>query len=418
MATKMNKNTKSKSKPDDTDAKSTSMSMFRDLRASADEKHLMFSIEGVNVAVVNALRRSIISDVPSVAFDFSLGCSDMEIVTNTSPIHNDMLGHRISLIPVCANERQLKAFSDDPRMYTFVLRDKNSGNRTQNVTTSTMQVLLPDGQAVEPSVRDALFPACPRTGDHFLVTKLKPDPLGDEGEVHVRCVASVKTGSEHARWCPVSVCHFTNVVDPEAAEAAFSDLERQHSEKKIAPPSRQNFDALEAKRYYFKDAHGEPRSFEFFLESECGLRAGFIVYMGFRSLLRRVAQVREAVERRDDAVASISPPPRDAPDVGIRDVLITGQDHTLGNLVQALMYERNIRAGLGPIDYVGYHMPHPLEKCIILRVRLTDKKTDVEGFLVDNLRHVELTLQEARDNWVREAGLRDERKGYALDLFP
>lgn len=62
-----------------------------------------FDIIGVDPAVPNALRRILLSDIPTMAFD------RVFMFNNTSIIQDEVLAHRLGLIP-------LKA---DPRLFEF-----------------------------------------------------------------------------------------------------------------------------------------------------------------------------------------------------------------------------------------------------------------------------------------------------------
>ena len=67
-----------------------------------------FDIIGVDASIPNAFRRILISDVPTMAFD------RVELY-NTSIIQDEVLAHRLGLIP-------LKA---DPRLFEFRQDGKN-----------------------------------------------------------------------------------------------------------------------------------------------------------------------------------------------------------------------------------------------------------------------------------------------------
>ena len=62
-----------------------------------------FDLIGVDPAIPNAFRRILLSDIPTMAFD------KVFMFNNTSIIQDEVLAHRLGLIP-------LKA---DPRMFEF-----------------------------------------------------------------------------------------------------------------------------------------------------------------------------------------------------------------------------------------------------------------------------------------------------------
>ena len=82
--------------------------------------YIQFNITDVDVSLVNALRRIILSEYPTVAFntDDYLN-SDLKVEENTSFLHNEMLLHRISLVPIHADPTDW-----NPKKLKFQLRQK------------------------------------------------------------------------------------------------------------------------------------------------------------------------------------------------------------------------------------------------------------------------------------------------------
>lgn len=64
---------------------------------SLDKNNLEVNINGIDAPLANALRRVLIADIPTIAFDKAV------IYQNTSIIHDEVLAHRIGLIPVMAD---------------------------------------------------------------------------------------------------------------------------------------------------------------------------------------------------------------------------------------------------------------------------------------------------------------------------
>jgi DNA-directed RNA polymerase subunit L len=419
-----------------------------------------FEIAGVDLCVVNALRRAIISDVKTAAIAFdptgALGerQAGVRFLKNTSVLHNELLGHRLSMVPLGFDEGQLSVF--DPARYKFVLRVKNTGDAVINVTTADFKVLDTADAAQPQALRDAIFPPSPITGDHVLLGRLRPS-AGNDGngeELHAECRARLGCGREHTRWSPVSDCHFRNKVDPElfdrtlaaklAAAAEASGVPAPKAGSPEHDAARRQHAALDGLRAYARDVHGEPAAFEFFLKTESRLRPALLVLEGLRALSDKVRRLQRGLRREREAAAREQEDGKassedveedgnkgwgggpgkkarakqpaadgegaaDAADVTVTElpnmedfyeIVVGGEDHTLGNLVQGLLYRHWVREG-GAVDasFIGYHQPHPLEDHIAFKIKSAKPGGDVRALMLDGLDWVLEHLVELEADW-------------------
>ena len=70
------------------------------------ENELEFDIYGIDPAILNSLRRVILSEVSTLAIEKVL------IKNNTSVIPDEVLAHRLGLIPILANPKLLSFYSE------------------------------------------------------------------------------------------------------------------------------------------------------------------------------------------------------------------------------------------------------------------------------------------------------------------
>lgn len=84
------------------DRKWTTKDFEKNLRVKFIKKNdmeLEFDIIGVDASIANAFRRILLSEVPSMAFE------KVYIYNNTSIIQDEVLAHRLGLIPLKADPR-------------------------------------------------------------------------------------------------------------------------------------------------------------------------------------------------------------------------------------------------------------------------------------------------------------------------
>ena len=399
------------------------------------DSHAEFDVEGIDLCIVNSVRRVIMSDVQTAAFNYdpthpAAAGSGIAILRNTSSLNNEFVGQRVSLVPLGFDPNQLRMF--EPSRFKCVLKVKNAGNTVRDVTTGDFEVFDQGGALHPKAVRDAIFPANPLTGDHILLLRLKPSTQcdGNGEEIHVECHASVGTGRMHARWSPVSSCFFRFKKDPGLVKAALDARISALDEKRLAdgkPPldvvererERVQHDALDAHRCFLRsDATGEPVAFEFIIDCETRHRPSILVFEALRVLHDKVMAFREAlVGSMDEGVGGEDGAQYDdthrkvviKPFANTDDfyhVLVRKEDHSLGNLVQGMLYGKWVRdGGSKEVSYIGYYMPHPLETNIVIKIKCAIPGDDVVARLSEGATWLAGELNALMVEWVMFAGL-------------
>jgi DNA-directed RNA polymerase alpha subunit len=71
--------------------------------SARDEKNgvLTFTLDNINISIANGLRRTILSDIPTVSFKtFPHNENQADIIKNTSRFNNEILKQRFGSIPI------------------------------------------------------------------------------------------------------------------------------------------------------------------------------------------------------------------------------------------------------------------------------------------------------------------------------
>ena len=77
------------------DNKNTTNSIVFDIKGDQEN--------GLNKSIINGIRRVLLSSIPSIAFRTDMEHTDIKIIKNTTPLHNEIILHRISMIPLFIN---------------------------------------------------------------------------------------------------------------------------------------------------------------------------------------------------------------------------------------------------------------------------------------------------------------------------
>jgi DNA-directed RNA polymerase subunit L len=367
--------------------KAPAASVFKNL-VKESSTVLRFVLEPTTVGYANTLRRTMITDVETIAFRGDIAengsTSDVLISKNSTPLSNEMLAHRIGLIPIHV-EDPLNWKPDD---YKFSLKVTNETSDLLDVVAADIQVFRSRGAEEEPlSVPNVqFFHPDPVTHDTALLTVLKGKLASQDPEsVEFVARATMGTGRENAAFMPVtSRCAYgySKDDDPERKKEIFTLWLNKH--KKVNPtelesnPTRKGelereFETMEVQRCYKKDERGEPYSFDFIVESVGVLAPSYIVGRALELLQAKV--LRYASIDSGDLPEQLKIRPAEARMKGF-DFVFQKEDHTLGNLLQTWM-EQNLM-DTEEITFAGYKVPHPLRDEMVLRVGV-DSGKDVDA---------------------------------------
>jgi DNA-directed RNA polymerase subunit L len=357
---------------------------FSNLKRSAASA-MTFTFSPLKHTYANSLIRLIISGVETIGFrgdmDGAGRTGDVVVEKNDTPMTNEMLAHRISMLPIHVRD----PLSFKPEDYEFILRVQNDGDRSRDVVASDIEVFRRgDGDDAEPVRMDPtqFFPAN-RFGDTCLIAMLKPKRFGMEiGEaIRLRAKASMGTGRMHAGFIPTSQASYTYSLDTdEDRRRAVFDEWLDKSKKLSAAevdgdPAKKaaltkEFETMQVARCYLRDENSEPYSYDFVVESVGPLDVPYVV--------RRACEVGEAMCMRYANLATGDLPedvritPADAEMLGF-DFEFTGHDHTLRYLLTTYLVENHLSLGAEPkIQFASGDVRHPLRDVMTIRIGVED----------------------------------------------
>ena len=328
-----------------------------------------FQVKNVDICILNALRRIGMCEIPTVALDFDPAGKDnkhIKIEKNISSLHNEFLMHRLSLIPFHFNQDEIDKF--DASKYVFTLKKENNTTGIIDVTTNDIVIMNQEGTPYNQAFHKRVLPPSLVTKDYILITKLKPNEVLD-----IEFVARLGTGSEHARWSPVSqfVCSYTSDKVP-----------------------NKSLGILDAERDFAKNKFGEPIMFSIAIESECGLLPDQIISKCFEILIDKIDKLVIAIKKNDSNKVVIEE------NSVMNIVRIKNEGHTLVDVLQSIIYNNTIKEGKDKrLAYIGYYKPHPLEPTMVMKMKLAEDSVNLKDYLVEKLEEVTNYIHKVRDAW-------------------
>jgi DNA-directed RNA polymerase subunit D len=151
---------------------------------------MRFIVRGVNVPFVNALRRIMLTEVPSMAID------EIVILENSSIINDEILAHRMGFIPIKTDLDSYNLPEDckcESELGCTLCRanltlETEAADKTMTVYSGELKPENPDIAPVS---------------DKVPIVKLAPDQ-----RLKFEAYARLGQGKNHAKWQPVSMCTY------------------------------------------------------------------------------------------------------------------------------------------------------------------------------------------------------------------
>lgn len=314
------------------------MASIENVRESLNGFRLTFECVKTPIPFVNGLRRILLAEIPTVVI------RDVVIRDNTSQMIHEMLKHRVEMLPVAVKASEGDVIRDTRLVVRFLASPESRDVTTDDFTVNGPRnsVLLRD--------RDLGTPL------YFLT--LKPNE-----ELHIECgLGLAMTGASQ-----VCVSTFRNHIDERRAQ-----IDRDSFILKRSTEDVRIFDNHLIQRSYVRDPETErPTHFDFTVES--------IGVQSARELVRTAAEVLKK------KVLDFVKLPVSKDETGMYSVETETEGHTLGALAQSILYEAPAL-----VDFVSYHIDHPLTAKLILQFRT---KASPEAVL-DRFRSEAVTLCE------------------------
>ena len=370
-----------------------------------------------HVTYANTLRRLIMTGIETVSFCADMTpegtTTDVTIIKNDTPMTNEMLAHRVGLIPLFVQE----PLKWNPSAYTFKLSKTGAQDKAIDVTTADFEIYETQevGQeTLEPRKisTETLFKPDPISGDYVLIARLQPTGTDTPQKIEIAAKASIGVGRENARFIPVTQCSYEYTRDSDPMRIAQNFERWLITMKKIVPGTvdksserykafEREFNTMEIARTYLQDDAGEPYSFDFTIETAGVLTIPYIVQRACEvgeAMVSRFVNISTAGENLPDDISIYPTPPGDAKMLAF-DFMFRHQDHTLGNLLQTWI-SQNMMDG-GQVTYVGYKIPHPLRDEMLLRIAVkdNDEKT-ARDIIAQACRGCVTLFREMREAWI------------------
>lgn len=339
-----------------------------------EEDGLMsFTISNIDVSYVNAIRRTILSDIPIVCFKTTpYEENKANILINTTRLNNEILKQRLSCIPIC-----IPNLEDTPiKNYLLEVDVENKIDVTVIVTTKDFNIKdISSNTYLDEGDQKKIFPPfIPPTGsgEYYIdFVRLRPR-ISDEipGErIKFTCEFSVSTARDDSMFNVTGTCAYGFTPDPEKMaeqleirKQKWKDEDKKEAEIKFEAA---NWKLLEGLRYVKKN------SFDFVLQTVGIYENEQIIIKASQILLQKFEVFKKSLMQDEVEIK-----PSENTMENCYDITLENEDYTIGNILNYELYAI-FYTDLKLLDYVGFKKLHPHDLNSLLRVALTDKTKSV-----------------------------------------
>ena len=301
-----------------------------------DEIYFDLNLENTDISLGNSLRRIMINELPTVAFD----PTNIKIIKNTSSLHNQFIEHRLSFIPICMYLSEtynvLSTWDDNLgiRIYNLLVpsakssfeidvsndddtrklyksdkaKQKNLENDIIiNVTSEDIVFNKDDSQSIsnldirnyilsDLKVKNIKTKYSLSSSEYALINKLKINSDNIGNSMYLTMEPNIGVGTINSIYSPVGTVSFKIIqAHKPIIDKSFNYrkdiLNKERLDKNLPVITleeslilRKEYDTLDAKRVYSSNKYGNPYKFNLKVESIGILSPSQIIYNALKYL--------------------------------------------------------------------------------------------------------------------------------------
>lgn len=351
-----------------------------------DNYKLHFTLSNSDVSIANAIRRTILSDIPTVVIrteDSKVNQCTIQI--NTSRFHNELVKQRLSCIPIHTNDPEFA------NRYILEVDVKNeSTNELRWVTTKDFKIKDKNNeQYLSEEETKKIFPPNAKTLCYIDFLRLRPSIGNSIPGEHIKLSAtfSISTAKTNSMFNVVSTCTYQNSPDKIKVDEAWQiykqQLESDQKKEEEIEFEKRNFFFLQAARYYIKNSAGHATQFDFIIQTIGVYTNKGIVYEACKILGHKCKTFIQGIEAdtiprfpssttKENGYLSVIESSIDHS----YDIILENEDYTLGKVLEFMLYEHYYKGATDEVlSYCGFKKFHPHDDYSVIRIAYKEAPT-------------------------------------------
>ena len=344
--------------------------------SKTDERgELRFTIDKINVSLANALRRVILSDIPTLVFRVYPHSECRSTITvNTSRIHNQILNQRLSCIPIHITDADFP-FQD----YQLEIDVVADGSEIRYITTKDFKLKNKTNSKYLTDVKvHEIFPPNATTGDFIEFARLLPKmtEYGEGERLTLTCDLDIGTAREDGAFNIVCTCAYQMTMDPTKVDEAWRIKEAELVKEGVAAvgsdemkAQRKNWALLDAQRFTKDD------SFDFVIETVGVFTNAEIVHKAAQIMINKCTKFIRDIESGENHIIPTVSTIQNGFDIELK-----GEDYTLGKVIEFFLHDKHY-AEDQTVTYCAFRKVHPHNPDSMIRVGFAETVGVDEGIV-------------------------------------
>ena len=344
-----------------------------------ENNHLKFTIENINVSLINALRRIILSDIPCIVFKtFPYNENQIDIDINTTRLNNELIKQRLSCIPI-----HIKDINFPIDNYIIEIDKINNSDYIQYVTTNDIKIKdTINNVYLSDTDKKSIFPPDSLTNDYIDIVRIRPKINNDSHGEHLKLTGKFSIGSakDNGSYNIVSTCSYGNTPDYDLINEKFKiyldTLIEENLDRESIEFKKKDWILLNSQRYFIKD------SFDFILETIGQFTNYEIMQKACAIMLEKINNFKSNIQTKDIINKSNNTI------LNCYDITLLNEDYTLGKALEYILYtyhyNNSEKLSDNRLTFCGFIKKHPHNNYSTIRIAFiqnVDKNDIIELFL-------------------------------------
>lgn len=378
---------------------------FKDIK----EDSLTVNFRNTDVSIVNGLRRTIMTEIPTLVFKgFPYNENEINIETNTTKFNNEYMKHRISCVPICNDDPT--TFEQYVKNYVVELEEVNETLEKMYITTEHFKVKhKTTGEYLPREEVMKLFPPSNISGDYIILCILYPNyNKKNEETERIKFAANFNIGKavDNSCWNVVNTCAYENVKDDKMIQTLLETTNMSDYEKK-------DFMLLDAQRVYI------PNEFRFHLEGIGIYSSSKIMDIATSYIISKFRLIKENIHQqtkilsKEQAIFNETNGKLSLEEIETIEnvyaqmyyddnmivIKIKKDDFTVGKILEKKLYH-NYCENSNVLEFVGFKKEHPTKKEAFIYIKFMNnaKKNDIKQMIDQSCVEIIKDLEYIKEN--------------------